>query len=204
MTDGYGNSRIVKFNARGDYVLDWGQRGTSPGDFHTPHVITIGADDLLYVTDRENDRIQVFDAAGSLHSIWPNLHSVDGLYVAPDGLIYGSAGIDNALLCFKRDGQLLDTWIPEDSLNYPHAVAVDAKGAIYAAETGDRWVVTGPLPGNAKCCPVQGLREAASENGFGSHYDDDRTPTYRYRFGRFTTKHTKDTKVREEVADAND
>src|SRR6187200_2149596 len=41
VTDGYGNSRIVKFNARGDNVLDWGQRGTSPGDFHTPHVITI-------------------------------------------------------------------------------------------------------------------------------------------------------------------
>ena len=156
VTDGYGNSRIVKFNARGDYVLGWGQRGTSPGDFHTPHVITLGADDLLYMTDRENDRIQIFDAAGGLRAVWPNLHSVDGLYVAPDGLIYGSAGIDNALLCFGHDGHLLDTWVPEDSLNYPHAIAVDANGAIYTAETGDRWVVTGALPAQREMLPRSG------------------------------------------------
>jgi hypothetical protein len=98
----------------------------------------------------------VFDAAGNVRAVWPNLHSVDGLCVAPDGLIYGSAGIDNALLCFDRDGHLLDAWVTPDSLNYPHAVAVDKHGAIYAAETGDRWSVTGPLPAQREMLPRSG------------------------------------------------
>jgi DNA-binding beta-propeller fold protein YncE len=156
VTDGYGNARVVKFNARGEYLFEWGQRGTSSGEFHTPHVITISDEPLLYVTDRENDRIQVFDAAGGFRAVWPNLHSVDGLCVAPDGLIYGSAGIDNALLCFDRAGQLLDAWVPPDALSYPHAVAVDEHGAIYAAETGDRWMVTGPLPAQREMLPRSG------------------------------------------------
>lgn len=146
VTDGYGNSRIVKFSARGEHLLEWGRRGTAPGEFHTPHVIVAGPDNLLYVTDRENDRIQVFDANGHLKSVWPDLHSVDGLCVGPDGMIYGSAGIDNALLCFDREGRLLDSWVLPELLNYPHAIAVDRTGAIYVAETGDRWVVRGRLP----------------------------------------------------------
>jgi DNA-binding beta-propeller fold protein YncE len=146
VTDGYGNSRIVKFNALGERLQEWGQRGTAPGDFHTPHVITRGPDSLLYVADRENDRIQIFDSEGTLHGVWANLHSVDGLHGAADGLIYGSAGIDNALLCFDRNGQLLDVWAERGMLNYPHAVAVDQEGALYVAETGDRWVVSGRLP----------------------------------------------------------
>src|SRR5688500_17551602 len=54
VTDGYGNSRVVKFSAAGEYLLEWGRRGTAPGEFHTPHVITLGRDGLLYITDREN------------------------------------------------------------------------------------------------------------------------------------------------------
>ena len=93
---------------------------------------------------------------GKVQAVWPALHSVDGLYAAADGLIYGSAGIDNALLCLDRRGRLLDTWVPADSLNYPHALAVDAAGAMYVAETGDRWVVTGQLPRpNARFGPVR-------------------------------------------------
>lgn len=146
VTDGYGNSRIAKFSAEGKYLKEWGRRGTQPGEFHTPHVITIGADGWLYMTDRENDRIQVFDAEGRVEEVWPDLHSVDGLYAAPDGFIYGSAGIDNALLKFNTDGALLDVWAKPGMCTYPHAIAVDRNGAIYSADTGDVWTVTGPLP----------------------------------------------------------
>ncbi|MBL9216551.1 MAG: hypothetical protein JNG83_13825, partial [Opitutaceae bacterium] len=52
ITDGYGNSRVAKFAADGRLLLEWGRRGTEPGEFHTPHVITLGADGLLYVSDR--------------------------------------------------------------------------------------------------------------------------------------------------------
>jgi len=146
VTDGYGNSRIVKFDPDGNYVLEWGVRGTGPGEFHTPHAIALGRDGLLYVTDRDNDRIQVFTQNGELTSVWSGLHSVDGLFSAADGFLYGSGGIDNALLRLETGGRVLDVWAEPGALTYPHAVAVDAAGALYAAETGDRWVVTGPLP----------------------------------------------------------
>jgi len=146
ITDGYGNSRIVQCHADGTFVREWGHRGTAPGEFHTPHVITADDAGRLYVTDRENDRIQVFDQNGRVLAVWPNLHSVDGLFSAPDGLIYGSAGIDNAVMRFDREGRLLDTWAEPGLFQYPHAVAVDGSGAIYTADTGDRWTVTGNLP----------------------------------------------------------
>jgi hypothetical protein len=146
VTDGYGNSRIVKFTAQGEYLLEWGRRGTAPGEFHTPHVITLGRDGLLYMTDRENDRMQIFDQNGKLQGVWPGLHSVDGLYAAPDGFFYGSAGIDNAVLRLDRDGHLLDVWAEPGMFRYPHGITMDSAGAIYTADTGDTWVLTGQLP----------------------------------------------------------
>jgi DNA-binding beta-propeller fold protein YncE len=146
VTDGYGNSRIAKFTAQGGFLLDWGRRGIAPGEFHTPHVITAGRDGRLYMTDRENDRVQVFDQAGRVLAVWPDLHSVDGLYAAPDGCIYGSAGIDNALLRFNPEGHLLDVWAEPGMFRYPHGIAVDAAGVIYTADTGDTWILTGRLP----------------------------------------------------------
>ena len=145
VTDGYGNSRIVKLSATGKYLLEWGIRGTAPGEFHTPHVITLGQDGLLYMTDRENDRVQVFDQQGKLRATWPGLHSVDGLYAAPDGLIYGSAGMDNAVIRFDRHGKPLDVWAEPGMFCYPHGIAVDATGAIYTADTGDIWILKSDL-----------------------------------------------------------
>ncbi len=156
VTDGYGNSRIAKFDARGKFLKEWGRRGTEPGEFHTPHVITLGADGLLYVTDRENDRIQVFDPEGGVRAVWPGLHSVDGLTAAPDGFIYGSGGIDNSVMRFDRTGKLLNVWAEPGAMSYPHAVAVGPDGSIYVAETGDVWVVTGNKPEDRAMAPREG------------------------------------------------
>ncbi len=153
VTDGYGNSRIAKFSAEGRFLFAWGCRGTADGEFHTPHVITAGPDGLLYMTDRENDRIQVFRPDGTHVATWPDLHSVDGLYAAPDGFIYGSAGIDNAVIRFDRSGRILDCWTIPGVLLYPHAIAVDQDGAIYLAETGDTWLLTGRLPAERENLP---------------------------------------------------
>jgi DNA-binding beta-propeller fold protein YncE len=161
MTDGYGNSRIVKFSAQGKYLLEWGTRGTAPGEFHTPHVIVVGPDGLLYMTDRENDRVQVFRADGTHVATWPDLHSVDGLYAAPDGYIYGSGGIDNAIIRFDRTGRVLDVWVLNGMLNYPHAIAVGKDGALYVAETGDTWKLTGRLPAEREMMPRSGPEGSA-------------------------------------------
>ncbi|SDS48203.1 peptidyl-alpha-hydroxyglycine alpha-amidating lyase family protein [Opitutus sp. GAS368] len=161
VTDGYGNSRIAKFSADGRFLFDWGRRGTAPGEFHTPHVITLGADGLLYMTDRENDRIQVFHPDGTPAANWPGLHSVDGLCAAPDGCLYGSAGIDNAIIRFDRSGRTLEVWTFPDVLHYPHAIAVGKDGSLYIAETGDRWQVTGRLPAERAMLPRTGAEGSA-------------------------------------------
>lgn len=70
VTDGYGNSRVVKFSKLGNYVKHWGYRGTGPGLFNTPHSIVMDARSNLYVADRANSRIQVFDTEGTFKTEW--------------------------------------------------------------------------------------------------------------------------------------
>ena len=64
-TDGYINSRVGKVNAKGEWVASWGSLGTGPGQFDTPHGIAVSPDDEIYVADRGNRRIQVFDPDGT-------------------------------------------------------------------------------------------------------------------------------------------
>ncbi|HEY4371894.1 MAG TPA: peptidyl-alpha-hydroxyglycine alpha-amidating lyase family protein [Burkholderiales bacterium] len=64
ITDGYVNSRVAKYDRNGDWVKSWGEHGTGPGQFRLPHTIAIDKDDNVYVGDRSNRRIQVFDPEG--------------------------------------------------------------------------------------------------------------------------------------------
>ena len=63
-SDGYINSRVGKVNARGEWVASWGSLGSGPGQFDTPHGIAVSPDDEIYVADRGNRRVQVFDPDG--------------------------------------------------------------------------------------------------------------------------------------------
>jgi hypothetical protein len=137
VTDGYGNSRIVKFTPDGKFIKAWGQRGIEPGQFHTPHVIVQGRRGHLYVSDRENDRIQIFDLEGELIAIWGGLYSVDGLCLAPDGTLYGSVGATNSIFQFDSGGGTRRVWVQPELMDYPHGICVDGKGFIYVSETGE-------------------------------------------------------------------
>src|SRR5690349_7621358 len=65
ITDGYINSRVAKYDKNGDWVKSWGEKGTAPGQFQLPHTIAIDRNDNIYVGDRTNRRIQVFDTNGT-------------------------------------------------------------------------------------------------------------------------------------------
>jgi hypothetical protein len=65
ISDGYINSRVAKVDKDGNWLKSWGERGTGPGQFHTPHSIALDANGSVYVADRSNRRIQVFDGEGN-------------------------------------------------------------------------------------------------------------------------------------------
>ena len=70
ITDGYINSRVAKYDSHGDWVKSWGTKGTAPGQFNLPHSIAIDKDDNIYVGDRSNRRIQVFDTDGNFRRMF--------------------------------------------------------------------------------------------------------------------------------------
>ncbi len=70
VSDGYGNSRVVKFSAAGEYLFEWGRKGSGDGEFNIPHAIDLDDKGNVYVADRENKRIQVFDASGKFLKQW--------------------------------------------------------------------------------------------------------------------------------------
>jgi peptidylamidoglycolate lyase len=64
VSDGYGNSRIVKFSSNGEYLFEWGKKGNKKSEFNIPHSIDLDVYGNVYVADRENNRIQIFDSTG--------------------------------------------------------------------------------------------------------------------------------------------
>jgi len=65
ISDGYVNSRMAKFDRDGNFLMDWGSFGSNIGQFNLPHAMQIDRNDNIYVADRSNRRIQVFDTDGS-------------------------------------------------------------------------------------------------------------------------------------------
>jgi DNA-binding beta-propeller fold protein YncE len=83
VADGYGNSRIAKFDKDGNFIKAWGQRGTAPGEFHIPHSMVIDESGNIYVGDRENKRIQVFDGDGKFLAQWTNIGAPWAICITP-------------------------------------------------------------------------------------------------------------------------
>lgn len=88
VADGYGNSRVVHCDKTGKYVRAWGKRGSAPGEFHIPHTIAIDSQDRVYVSDRENNRIQIFTADGKFLKQWTHLGSTQGMFITPNNELW--------------------------------------------------------------------------------------------------------------------
>ena len=83
VSDGYGNKRIAKFNADGTFVKQWGSEGTAPGQFALPHAIGSDSQGLVYVADRENWRVQIFDPQGVFLKQWTHIGRPSDLKYVP-------------------------------------------------------------------------------------------------------------------------
>ena len=154
ISDGYGNSRVHKYDPKGRHLFSWGEPGTDPGCFNLPHNIATDAEGLVYVADRENHRVQVFDAEGRYMAQLNNLHRPCGLLIdrREGGTIYvGELGSDLAvnqsvpnlggrvsILSLKGDllGRIGDRFRGEKPGQFvaPHGVVTDSRGDLYVAE----------------------------------------------------------------------
>ena len=85
VSDGYGNARVVVFDERGTYQGEWGRPGTGESEFDTAHSVAVGPDERVYVSDRGNARIQVFDAGGRFLRAWTHLGYTQGITFARNG-----------------------------------------------------------------------------------------------------------------------
>jgi DNA-binding beta-propeller fold protein YncE len=136
VTDGEGNSRVLKFDKYGNVLLGWGMKGSGPGQFDLPHSIAIDGD-LVYVGDRENARIQVFDRDGRFLREWKLGHPF-GLCIARDHSIYMCDAIAGHILKIDREGKIVGVIAgPEPSKGRhfdPHQIALDKENSIFAAE----------------------------------------------------------------------
>ena len=95
MSDGYRNTRVVKFSKDGKYLMEWGKPGDGPGEFNLPHGIAIDAQGRVYVVDRSNSRIQVFDLNGKYLDQWPGLRLPLYISVSKDQHVWVSSGRSN-------------------------------------------------------------------------------------------------------------
>ncbi len=148
VSDGYGNSRVAKFNKDGIFVKSWGERGTEPGNFNTPHSLVVDNNDVIYVADRGNSRIQVFNTEGELKGVWKlptapwALCLTNGpnqvMFVGSVGRVYKMDLTGKILGAFGRPGRMPGT------IDSVHGISCPDEKAVYLANLYasriDKWV----------------------------------------------------------------
>ena len=155
VSDGYGNSRVHKYSPDGKLLLSWGSPGTDPGQFNIPHNIATDAEGWVYVADRENHRVQVFDGNGRYETQWVNMSRPCGLYCcrgAQITFIIGELGpgmpvnrnmpnigprltiTDGKGKTLARLGGEAGPGLETGKFVAPHGLAVDSRGDIYVGE----------------------------------------------------------------------
>ena len=138
VSDGYGNSRVVKFSKEGKFLKAWGKKGVGESEFNIPHTVTVDKEGLVYVGDRENFRIQVFDGDGNFLRQWNHVGSPWGLDITEDQKLFMTDGHNNRVVKLDLDGGILGVLGEFGKLpgrfNFCHHIAAGASGAFYTSE----------------------------------------------------------------------
>jgi len=162
VSDGYGNARVVHFDKQGKFVKAWGELGSRPGQFSLVHAIALDSQGKLYVADRNNVRVQVFNQDGKLLDVWSDVITPWGFAVGKQDEIWvcGSSPMpwweaheydtplgcppkDQLVMRFDPSGRLRQLWtFPKNldgqerpgMLNWVHCVAVDSQGNLYLGD----------------------------------------------------------------------
>jgi len=107
VADGYGNSRVAKYDRNGKWIKNWGSTGTNPGQFRVVHGIQIDAANNVYVADRDNRRIQVFDSEGTFKTQFRNVGSPWAICINPGARQFLYVSNSNPPNNLDYDGEIL-------------------------------------------------------------------------------------------------
>ena len=138
VSDGYVNSRVVRFSKEGRYITAWGKKGDGEGEFNIPHSIAIDRQGRVYVGDRENYRVQIFDPDGNFLTQWRHVGAPWGLELRPDDTLFIADGYNDRILKVTLEGKVLGAFgtngrMPGE-LNFAHHLAIDPSGNIFVSE----------------------------------------------------------------------
>ena len=151
VSDGYGNSRVVKFSAEGKFLLEWGRKGDQPGEFNIPHGVSLDGDGRVYVADRENARVQIFDGNGKFLTQWKSaeLGRPWDVMIGADRYAYivdgGQSNLkkppdSGRVLKLDLQGHILQSWGRvgkyDGQFCWAHQVAVAGNGDVYVVDVG--------------------------------------------------------------------
>ncbi len=131
VADGYGNSHVHRFSAGGTLLRSWGTPGTGPGEFSTPHDVCFGRDGEVIVTDRENNRVQIFDVDGTFIRQIGDLFHPMAVVVDDEGCIIVSDQIPR-ISRYTVKGELVGRGRP--AMYGGHGMAIDRSGNLYFSE----------------------------------------------------------------------
>jgi len=138
VSDGYGNSRAMRFGTDGKFKQTWGEKGDGPGEFDLVHNIVIDKKGRVYIADRENERVQIFDADGRFLEQWKHVGKPFGLYIDDKMNVYITDGESNNVYVVSEKGKVLSkfgkTGGGPGEFKMAHSITVDRKGNIYVAE----------------------------------------------------------------------
>jgi len=142
VSDGYGGHRVHKFSPDGELLLSWGKQGAGPGEFALLHNIWVDPRGRVLICDRENHRIQIFDAEGQFLGEWTDLESPGDIWIRDDIVYVVEQGPGNGVSIWTLDGELITRWRGNagpglGTLDAAHGLTVDAEGSIYVTEIGD-------------------------------------------------------------------
>ena len=146
--DGYWHSRIVKYDASGEYMMEFGELGSGPGQFDLIHGLAVDRDRRIYVGDRNNNRIQVFTENGEFIEEWPGISDPVGVFIDENDAVWVISARLHRLLKYDRDGHLQHYWGTYGGTNggfpgglaRPHQLDVADDGAVYITSWDGGWV----------------------------------------------------------------
>jgi len=147
VADGHGagtNDRIVKFSKDGKFITAWGKHGKAPGEFDTPHGIALDSAGRVYVADRANNRIQIFEADGGFIAEWRQFGRPSDIAIDKNDMIYvadsqseptNNPGFSQGIRIGSARDAKVTGFIPQTlpETGSPEGVGVDDEGNVYAS-----------------------------------------------------------------------